>query len=411
MPGDKSLSHRYAMLAALAEGVSKLENFAAGEDCSATLGCIAALGAEVSRTGATVSIRGLAGRLQPATGELDCGNSGSTMRMLSGLLAGQSGDFVLTGDASLLRRPMLRVAAPLRRMGATVELKNDHGPMTIRGGPLQAISYAPDVASAQVKSAVLFAGLQADGTTIVKESTPTRDHGEIALRAFGADVQSGPSGVSIMGGQSLHAIHATIPGDISSAAFFLCAAAMLPGSSLTLENVGMNPTRTAVLDVLASAGVQIKVDSLEETHGELAGTLHLRSPSQHLRGFSIAGERAAQLIDELPMLAVMGARTRDGVTIHDAGELRVKESDRIELMVRNLRAMGAEVEEFDDGLRVPGNQTLHGAEIDPGGDHRIAMAFAIAALRAERDTLIHNAECVAVSFPEFFDLLEQVAQR
>lgn len=395
----------------MAEGVSEIENFATGEDCAATLRSIAALGAEVTQRGSSVTIRGCSGKFSPPAAPLDCGNSGSTLRMMTGLLAAQDGEFVLTGDASLLRRPMLRVAEPLRQMGATIELEKDHAPITVRGAPLHGITYQLKVASAQVKSAVLFAGLQARGVTIGHEQERTRDHGELALRAFGAQVDIAPASVTVTGGQTLHAIHASVPGDISSAAFLLCAAAILPGSSLTIENLGMNPTRTAILDVLAEMGASVRVRALEEEHGELRGALELQSAPGGLCGAEISGARTAQLIDELPMLAVMGAFTRDGVRIRDARELRVKESDRIALVARNLRAMGGEADEFDDGLRVPGGQMLHGAEIDSGGDHRIAMAFAIAALRAQGETVIHDAECVAVSFPEFFELLERLAER
>ena len=410
MPGDKSISHRYAILAAMAEGISEFENFATGEDCAATLRCLAALGAEVTQRGSNLSIRGCSGNFSSPVASLDCGNSGSTLRMMAGLLAGQEGEFVLTGDASLLRRPMLRVAGPLRQMDAAIELHGDHAPMTIHGGRLTAITFQPEVASAQVKSAVLFAGLQARGVTVVQEPVRTRDHGELALRAFGAQIDIAPANVSIAGGQALHAIHADIPGDISSAAFFLCAAAVLPGSSLTIENLGLNPMRTAVLDVLTGMGALVRVRAIEEQHGELRGTLEIQSAPGGLRGAEISGALTARLIDELPMLAVLGAFTRDGVTLREARELRVKESDRIALVARNLRAMGAEVEEFDDGLGVPGGQTLHGAEIDSGGDHRIAMAFAIAALRAQGETLIQDAECAAVSFPEFWEMLEGVTK-
>jgi len=266
------------------------------------------------------------------------------------------------------------------------------------------------VPSAQVKSAVLFAGLEAKGTTTVEESVRTRDHSELALRAFGAEIERSLNSISILGGQQLHGIEAIVPGDISSAAFFLCAAAICPDSSLTIEGLGMNPTRAALLDVLTSLGLQISVLSLEESNHELIGSVHASAPPTGLRGAKISGALSAQLIDELPVLAAIAPYTRDGVTIRDARELRVKESDRIALVAKNLCAMGAEVAEHDDGLSVAGGQTLHGAEIDSGGDHRIAMAFAIAGLRASSAVTIHDADCVAISFPEFFNLLEQLSQ-
>ncbi len=306
---------------------------------------------------------------------------------------------------------MQRVATPLQQMGARLSLEGGHAPVTIHGTPLQAIHYEMPVASAQVKSAILFAGLQATGTTSIDEKLRTRDHSELALRAFGAEVERTRTTVSIAGGQPLRGIEATVPGDISSAAFFLCAAGLLPGSSLTIEGLGMNPTRAGLLDVLAALGLRIQALALEELNHELVGTVHVEAPPSGLKGVDISGGLAAQLMDELPMLAALGPYTRKGVKIRDARELRVKESDRIALVASNLRAMGAEVSEHEDGLDVPGNQRLHGGEIRPGGDHRIAMAFAVAALGAEGETRIHDAECAAVSFPEFFALLEQVAQR
>jgi len=267
------------------------------------------------------------------------------------------------------------------------------------------------VPSAQVKTALLFAGLQAEGTTTVTEAVRTRDHGELALRAFGAEIRRTTDSVTIPGGQKLHGIEATVPGDMSSAAFFLCAAALFPESSLVFDQLGMNPTRATLLDVLTALGAKIHVLNLEENQGELIGTVQLTAPAQGLGSTEIRGALAAQLIDELPVLAAIAPYTRGGIRIRDARELRVKESDRITLVAKNLRAMGAEVEEFEDGLDVPGGQPLHGAVVDSGGDHRIAMAFAVAALRAEGDTLILGADAAAISFPEFFALMEQVTER
>ncbi|MFY9744751.1 MAG: 3-phosphoshikimate 1-carboxyvinyltransferase [Acidobacteriaceae bacterium] len=411
LPGDKSISHRYALLGGLADGTTRLSNFSTGADCASSLACVAALGAQVTRTDDTVEIIGTAGNFTAPDHPLDCGNSGSTMRMLSGLIAAQSGAFTLVGDASLSRRPMERIRKPLAQMGACVELTEGHAPITIHGAPLTAIDYPTPIPSAQIKTALLFAGLQASGTTTVRESVRTRDHGELALRAFGATLSRSRDSVSIAGGQHLHAIEATIPGDMSSAAFFLCAAALFPGSNLIFDALGLNPTRATLLDVLTALGAHIGVLNLEDKHGELVGVVQVNAPPQGLTGTTISGALSAQLIDELPVLAAIGPYTQHGIRIRDAKELRVKESDRIALVAANLRAMGAEVEEFDDGLDVPGGQTLHGAEIDSGGDHRIAMAFSVAALRATGDTLIRGAESAAISFPEFFDLLDRITER
>jgi 3-phosphoshikimate 1-carboxyvinyltransferase len=411
LPGDKSISHRYAMLGAMAEGASRFQNFSTGADCASSLDCMRQLGAKVTRSGDTVEIEGCAGTLTPPGALLDCGNSGSTMRMLSGLLAAQPGAFTLEGDASLNRRPMERVRKPLLEMGAVIHLVDGHAPVQIQGAKLHGIEYRTPVPSAQVKTAVLFAGLQAAGTTSVSEAVRTRDHGELALRAFGAEIRRTTDSVTIAGGQKLHGIEATVPGDMSSAAFFLCAAALFPESSLVFDQLGMNPTRATLLDVLTALGAKIHVLNLEENQGELIGSVQLTAPPQGLGSTEIRGALAAQLIDELPVLAAIAPYTRGGIRIRDARELRVKESDRIALVARNLRAMGAEVEEYEDGLDVPGGQPLHGAVVDSGGDHRIAMAFAVAALRAEGDTLILGADAAAISFPEFFAMMEQVTER
>jgi 3-phosphoshikimate 1-carboxyvinyltransferase len=412
LPGDKSISHRYGLLGAFAEGTSRFSNFSTGADCASTLACMEALGAKVTKTGdGAVEVTGVGGRVTPAGHPLDCGNSGSTMRMISGLLAPQQGSFTLIGDASLSRRPMERIRKPLEAMGARLTLTDGHAPLTIEGRALCAIDYTTPVPSAQIKSCVLLAGLQTAGTTTVREAVRTRDHSELALRAFGAKLTRTLESVSIAGPQALHAIAAAVPGDISSAAFFLCAAALFPGSSLVLDSLGLNPTRATLLDVLTALGARINVLNLEEKNAELVGTVQISAPAEGLGSTQVSGALAAQLIDELPVLAAIAPYTIGGIRIRDARELRVKESDRIALVVKNLRAMGAEVTEFEDGLDVPGGQTLHGAVIDSGDDHRIAMAFSVAALRAEGDTLIHGAESAAISFPEFFELLDLVAER
>jgi 3-phosphoshikimate 1-carboxyvinyltransferase len=306
---------------------------------------------------------------------------------------------------------MERIRKPLEAMGARLTLTEGHAPLRINGGPLKAIDYTTPVPSAQVKTCILLAGLQTTGTTTVREAVRTRDHSELALRAFGAKLTRTLDSVSITGPQSLHGIEATVPGDISSAAFFLCAAALYPGSGLVLDSLGLNPTRATLLDVLTSLGAKINVLHVEERNAELVGTVQVSAPAEGLGTTEVRGALAAQLIDELPVLAAIGPYTSGGIRIRDAKELRVKESDRIALTVKNLRAMGAEVTEFEDGLDVPGGQKLHGATIDSGSDHRIAMAFSIAALRAEGETLIQGAESVAISFPEFFNLLDLVAER
>ncbi len=412
LPGDKSISHRYGMLGGFAEGTSRFSNFSTGEDCASTLSCMEALGAKVTRLDdGRVEVTGVGGRVQEPAQALDCGNSGSTMRMMSGLLAAQEGRFTLVGDASLSRRPMERIRKPLEAMGARLTLTEGHAPLTIEGGELKAIDYTMPVPSAQVKTCVLLAGLQTAGTTTVREAVRTRDHSELALRAFGARLARTTDSVSVGGPQKLHAIEAAVPGDISSAAFFLCAAALFPGSGLVVEDLGLNPTRATLLDVLTALGAGIGVLNLEEKHAELVGTVQVTGPREGLGTVAVTGALAAQLIDELPALAAIGPYTNGGIRIRDAKELRVKESDRIALVVKNLRAMGAEVMEFEDGLDVPGGQRLHGATIDAGGDHRIAMAFSVAALRAEGETLIRGAESAAISFPEFFELLDRVVVR
>jgi 3-phosphoshikimate 1-carboxyvinyltransferase len=418
LPGDKSISHRYAMLAGIAEGTTRLSNFSTGADPHSSLSCMEALGAKVvHQEDKTIEITGVAGSFIQPVAPLDCGNSGSTMRMLAGLIAPHPHTFTLIGDHSLTLRPMERIRKPLSQMGAKIDLtrspgdKDGHAPITIHGGPLKAIDFDTPIPSAQVKTAVLFAGMQANGTTSLTESVRTRDHSEHALRAFGATLNRAGEKLSIPGGQTLKAIDATVPGDLSSAAFFLCAALLFPDSNLVLDSIGMNPTRASLLDVITALGGKIKVLNVEEHHGELIGTIQVNVVPGGLRGMHIGGALSAQIIDELPVLAAIAPYTNDGITIRDARELRVKESDRIALVAKNLRAMGAELTEHEDGLEIPGRQQLHGAVIDSGADHRIAMAFSIAALRASGDTEIHGAEAAAISFPEFFTHLDALCQR
>jgi 3-phosphoshikimate 1-carboxyvinyltransferase len=417
LPGDKSISHRYAILAGIAEGPSRLENYSTGADCASTLGCMRALGVKWERKENAIEVRGSGLVLSAPTEPLDCGNSGSTIRMLSGIVAGQKFSSEMMGDESLSRRPMERVIKPLTAMGADISSREGKPPLKINGGALKAIDYKMPVASAQVKTCLLFAGLFAYGETRIEEAVRTRDHGEVALRAFGVQLSRGKTSwngsagneVRIRGGQKLRGIEARIPGDLSSAAFFLCAAGLFPGSQLVIPNLLMNPTRARLLDVLMQMGLRISVTQLEEIHGEMVGSLQVEGGA--LKGATIAGADSAALIDEIPVLAAIAPYTEQGIEVQDAKELRVKESDRITAAADNLRRMGAQVEERQDGLRIPGSQSLHGAEIDSFGDHRIAMAFAVAALRAEGETLIRGAEAAAISYPAFFETLDAVTER
>ena len=412
LPGDKSISHRYAMLAAIAEGKSSLANYSTGADCASTLGCLGSLGVKWERKDASDNVIELEGRgpvLDAPTQALECGNSGSTIRMLSGIVAGQEFTSEMSGDESLSRRPMERVITPLTAMGAQITAQYGRPPLRIAGGNLKAIDYRMPVASAQVKTCLLFAGLFAQGETCIEEPLRTRDHGEVALRAFGAELDRSGNEVRIRGGQRLRGIDARVPGDLSSAAFFLCAAALFPGSQLTVSDLLMNPTRARLLDVLTQMGLRISVTQLEEVHGELIGTLQVEG--RNLKGATIAGADTAALIDEIPVLAAIAPYTEQGIEVRDAKELRVKESDRIASLAVNLRSMGAEVEEREDGLKIPGGQRLHGAELDSFGDHRIAMAFSIAALRAQGETVIRGSDCAAISYPAFFSTLEGLLER
>jgi 3-phosphoshikimate 1-carboxyvinyltransferase len=415
LPGDKSISHRYAMLAGIAEGPSRLENYSTGADCASTLGCMGALGVKWERRPEqnVIEVQGRGLGLAAPSQPLDCGNSGSTIRMLSGIVAGQAFISEMIGDESLSRRPMERVIKPLSAMGASIESEQGKPPLRITGGSLKAIDYKMPVASAQVKTCMLFAGLFADGETRVEESVRTRDHGEVALRAFGAQLERKGIGagneVRIRGGQRLRGIEARVPGDLSSAAFFLCAAALFPESEITVPNLLMNPTRARLLDILMQMGVHISVTQLDEINGELVGSLQVGGGK--LTGATIAGADSAALIDEIPVLAAIAPFSEKGIEVRDAKELRVKESDRIASVATNLRKMGAQVEEREDGLKIPGRQPLHGAELDSFGDHRIAMAFAIAALRAEGETLIQGAESAAISYPAFFQTLDALCER
>jgi 3-phosphoshikimate 1-carboxyvinyltransferase len=411
VPGDKSISHRYAMLAAIAEGDSRLTGYAPGADCAATLACLEGLGVRVTR-GAEIAIEGRGPRgLRAPHGPLDAANSGTSMRLFAGLLAGHRFTSVLAGDASLSRRPMRRVIEPLTRMGATIDSHEGRPPLTIHGADLHAIAHQPEVPSAQVKSAVLLAGLHADGRTTVNEPTPTRDHTERALEAFGARVVRTGDTVSIDGGQRLRAITGAVPGDISSALFWLALAGGTPDSDLVIEGVGLNPSRTAVFEVLRRAGVRLDlapdVSIAGASSGEPCGSIRVRFDNP--RPFEITPAEVPLMIDEIPGLAAMAAMQPGlTMTVRGAKELRVKESDRISMLARGFAGIGIGVDEYDDGFTIRGGPP-QGGEADAAGDHRLAMAFAIAGSRASGPVHITGAGAVAVSYPGFFDELERIA--
>jgi 3-phosphoshikimate 1-carboxyvinyltransferase len=441
VPGDKSISHRAAIIAALAGagGRSHLTNYSTSADCASTLGCLRALGARIEHEGTSVEIVGRGTRWTRAAeprAPLDCGNSGTTMRLLAGLLAGQPFASTLTGDASLRSRPMKRIIEPLELMGARISSEAGRAPLRIEGrhAPLAPIRYALPVASAQVKSCLLLAGLNAEGACeIIEARGATRDHTERLLSLFGAHVRTETTTyegrvvnlVSVQTPATLEAHDCNIAGDISSAAFFMAAAALLPGSELTLSEVGLNPTRTEILHTLQKLGARVSIAGERAESGEVIGELDVRGglvPPPRATAATTAtaatpdanvlrGELIAGLIDELPILCVVGTQIEGGLEIRDASELRVKETDRISAMVRNLRALGAEVEEYADGLRVEGRTRLRGARLESFGDHRIAMACAVAALICEGESELSGADAVAVSFPEFFQMLEAVIER
>lgn len=428
LPGDKSISHRTAMFAAMANGETKITNFATSADCASTLSCLEKLGVEIKREDNTVYIQGVGktGFTAPAE-DLDCGNSGSTMRMMAGILAGQNFESVLVGDESLSKRPMKRVIEPLELMNAKISSTDNHAPLHIYGqNPLQAITYASKVASAQVKSCVILAGLFADGKTVFQNPpsatkiVTSRNHTELMLKYLGAKLEEKfvetENGfvheISIEGDSVLTAKDLNVPSDISSAAFFLVAGACLPNSEIILKNVGLNPTRKGIIEVLQSLGAEIKILDEQEICNEIVGEIRVRG-SQKLTpkvdSNIVRGDVIANIIDEIPILSVFGTQLENGLEIRNAEELRVKESDRIKTVVENLRRMGAIVEEFPDGLRVE-KSNLKGATVDSFGDHRIAMAFAVAGLFATGETEIIGAEWASVSFPAFFETLQEISQ-
>ncbi|MDX1983570.1 MAG: 3-phosphoshikimate 1-carboxyvinyltransferase [Bryobacteraceae bacterium] len=410
LPGDKSISHRYAMLASIAEGESRLHNYSGGGDCQSTLNCMQKLGVPIEREENVVTIQGVGlNGLKAPEGDLDAGNSGSTIRMLSGILAAQPFDTRIGGDESLSRRPMGRIMTPLGEMGARIEARDGkYPPLLLHGRQLYPIDYTLPVASAQVKSCVLFAGIFCDGVTTVREPMVTRDHSELALAEFGAEVSSIKGVISIHGRPKLSGRELAVPGDISSAAFFLVAATLVPNSRVSIHGVGLNPTRSALLDFLSAGGARIRILQMSEGSRELSGDLLVQSAQW--QGGVLEKSMTAALIDEIPVLAVLGAASKQGLIVRDAAELRVKETDRIATIAANLKRMGIEISVRDDGFEIPGRQRFRAAELDSYGDHRIAMAFSVAALIADGPCTIRDAGAAAVSFPEFFGLLGELSE-
>ena len=409
LPGDKSISHRYGMLASLAEGTSVIGNYSSGADCHSTLACMQAMGARIEKDGTQITIHGVGmDGLQAPAGMLDAGNSGSTIRMLSGILAAQPFVARIGGDESLSKRPMGRIMKPLSDMGARIEAHDGKfPPLEIHGAKVRPIDYTLPVASAQVKSCVLFAGMFADGKTTVREPIVTRDHSEIALREFGAEVETRRGEISIVGPSALMGKKLLVPGDLSSSAFFLVAAMLRPGSRVAIQNVGLNPTRSALMDFLAGGGAPLKVVNISQGSGEVIGDILIEHGNW--QGGVLEKSMTAALIDEIPVLAVLGAVSDEGLFVRDAAELRVKETDRIATVAENLKRMGVEVHIREDGFDVPGKQKFRAAELDSFGDHRIAMAFSVAALAADGPCSMHNAQAASVSFPEFYNMLRSLS--
>lgn len=410
VPGDKSISHRAVMFGALAEGTTEIDHFLLGEDCLSTIDCFKKLGVsiELNKEEAKVTVhgKGLHG-LEAPKEILDTGNSGTTFRLMSGILAGQAFESTLTGDASIQKRPMKRVIAPLTEMGAKITAKeNNYAPVTITGTNIKGINYELPVASAQVKSCVLLAGLYAEGETKVVEPVPTRDHTERMLKYLGAEIQRDGDVISITPNQQLKAKPITVPGDISSAAFMLTAALITPDSEITITNVGINPTRVGIVEALKEMGADIEVKNLRESCGEPVADLTAKTSA--LKGITIGGDIIPKLIDEIPVLAVAACFAEGTTIIKDAEELKVKESNRIAAMVTELSKMGANIRETEDGMIIEGGFPLHGAEVVSYHDHRIAMSLAIASLNAQGETSIENPDCVSISFPNFYELLNNL---
>lgn len=410
VPGDKSISHRAVMLSSISKGTSRIEGFLRGEDCLRTIACFRGLGIEIEDKGREIIVhgRGLYGLREPDD-VLDAGNSGTTMRLLSGILAGQEFLTIVTGDASLRRRPMARIAVPLREMGAKIEGRSNGNlaPLVIRGGNLKALDYSSPVSSAQVKSAILLAGLYADGDTIVREKIVSRNHTEKMLKSLGANIQV-DNGVVTIGKSELYGQNIQVPGDISSAAFFMAAAAAMPGSHLVIEKVGLNPTRTGIIDVLREMGAEVEIDNLLTSGGEEIGDIIVKG--RKLKATTITKEIIPRLIDEIPVIAIIAAMAKGTTIITGAEELKVKESNRISSMVTEMKKLGIRVRELPDGMEIEGSNEITGGQVETYGDHRIAMALAIAGLFAKEDVKVENSDCIAVSFPTFEEKLKNIAR-
>ena len=411
VPGDKSISHRSVMFGSIAKGTTEIHNFLEGADCLSTIGCFRRMGIEIENKNGTgiVHGKGMHGLTAPS-GTLDCGNSGTTTRLISGILAPQNFDVTLTGDESIQKRPMKRIIEPLSMMGADIKSirGNDCAPLKICGMPLAGIHYTSKVASAQVKSAILLAGLYADGLTTVTEPQVSRNHTELMLKFFGAELESKETSVTIWPATELFGNRIDVPGDISSSVYFVAAGLILPNSEVLIKNVGINPTRAGLIKVCEAMGADLTL--LNENHGNAEPTADLLVRTSSLKACTIEGDIIPTLIDELPTIAMMACFAEGTTVIRDAAELKVKESNRIAIMVENLRAMGADVEETEDGMIIHGGKPLHGAVIDSHKDHRIAMTFAVAALAAEGETEIHDADCVNISYPAFYEELERLTE-
>ncbi|MGJ7919988.1 3-phosphoshikimate 1-carboxyvinyltransferase [Neobacillus sp. LXY-4] len=409
IPGDKSISHRAVMFGAIATGTTTVTNFLPGDDCLSTISCFRKLGVEIVQEDNMVTVygKGLNG-LNESSEILDVGNSGTTIRLLMGILAGRPFHNVLIGDHSIGRRPMTRVVKPLLQMGAKIDGKNngEFTPISIRGGELTAIEYTLPVASAQVKSSILFAGLQANGTTIIHEPAKTRDHTERMIRQFGGEVESNGLSVKIQGGQSLTASHVNVPGDISSAAFFMVAGAIVPNSEIILKNVGLNPTRTGIIDVMKEMGADITILPNEAEQYEPTGDIIVRT--SNLVGTVIEGELIPRLIDEIPVLALLATQAKGKTIIKDAHELKVKETNRIDTVVNELSKLGASIEATEDGMIIHGGTALKSGEVSSHGDHRIGMMLAVAALITKGEVMLTDAEAISVSYPKFFNDLNNL---
>ncbi|MFC4410956.1 3-phosphoshikimate 1-carboxyvinyltransferase [Chungangia koreensis] len=411
IPGDKSISHRSVMFGSLAKGRTTVSGFLLGEDCLSTIDCFRKLGVHIELDGNDVAIEspGVADWNEPSE-ILYTGNSGTTTRLMAGILAGSNVFSVMTGDDSIAKRPMQRVTAPLRKMGAKISGREDgkFTPLAIEGAALKAIEYDMPVASAQVKSAILLAALRAEGKTTILESVPTRDHTERMMRQFGLDITSTNRKITLEGGQELKATHVDVPGDISSAAFFLVAAAIAKGSRVTLENVGLNPTRDGIIEVMEKMGADFEIEMEDREAAEPSGTIHVRS--SQLTGIVIEGSLIPRLIDEIPVIALLATQAKGKTIIRDAEELKVKETDRITAVVETLKKMGANIEATEDGMIIEGPTQLSGAEVDSYGDHRIGMMASIASLITEGSVVLNNSDCISISYPEFFEHLETISK-